>query len=204
VNRSRYSTLVRAFAALGIVLALIALAGCSKSQDTSSNSVKPKGMTAKQASEVAVKALATTAPDAKLLVAETAQPVSPTSTPIWEFLYGNPKTDVLYAIIVDNGKAQKQEYGKGGLSASEWAAVPNLSNWKVDSDAAYNAALKVYPNGTKAQYIPGFVTYIPKRAGNTATKPMTWVFVFDERSKGNAATSTVNVDMATGSASLAK
>lgn len=193
---------IRAVALACVLVAVIAIAGCSK--PASSSSSTPTGNTAMAAEKVAAAALTTMAPGAKLLVGESAQPLTTTSTPIWEFLYGNPKTDVLYAVLVNNGKARAQEYGRAGLNAQEWSAVPGLDQWKVDSDAAQAAALKVLPSGSKAPFVVGFVTYVPKRATQATTKPLTWVFAFDKSTQGSAPTSTVNVDMNTGAASFAK
>ena len=48
----------------------------------------------------------------------------------------------------------------------------------------------------------GFVSYIPKGSAST-TKPMTWVIAFNPDSQGNAATSTVDVNVTTGATALA-
>ena len=148
--------------------------------------------------------LATTAPDAKLLVAQTAAPLTATSTPSWEFLIGSPKTDVIYAVMVSGGKSQSQVYGSAGLKAAEWAAVPTTDAWKIDSNVAHEKAVALNPDGKSAAYIVGFVTYIPKSAPKSSAKPMVWSVSFDPTSKGKAPTTTVDVDMSTGVASWAK
>ena len=193
--------------ALALVLVVGVVAGCGSNaaSSSSSSSTAPKGATAKDAYTLAKSALSTKAPDAKLLVCQAADTISTTSTPIWEFLIGSPKTDAVWAVLVQNGKAEASDYGTADLSDAEWAQVPAESAWKVDSPAAHDAALKVYPNGAVAKYFMGFVTYIPKSAqAENTTKPMTWVVSFDPASIGNAATSTVNVDMGTGVATLPK
>jgi len=191
--------------ALALVLAAGALAGCSNSTPASSTSApKPAAMTAKDAYAIAITAVATSAPDGKLLVCQAADTITATSTPIWEYLIGSPKTNKVYAVLVQNGKPQASEYGSAGLSPAEWAAVPAADAWKIDSPEAHDKALTVYPSGKTAAYFMGFVTYVPKSAAKGASKQMTWIVSFDPASKGSETTSTVNVDMATGAASLAK
>ena len=205
MTTTRTSHYIRIGLALALVLAVGALAGCSSGTSGKSNTSKPSaGMTAKEALKTAVSTLTTAAPDGKLLVAQTAGPVSSTSTPVWEFLIGSPKTDVIYAVVIQQGKGQFEEYGKANLSSAEWAQVPAVDAWKIDSDVAHDKALSVYPNGKTAAYVAGFVTYVPKSASTPGTKAMTWTYNFDPASKGKAATSTVDVDMVTGAAALAK
>lgn len=184
--------------ALVLLLALGAIAGCTKSSTPTTSS------SAKSAFTLAMSALSTAAPDGKLLVTQAADTLTPTSTPSWEFLVGSPKTNVIYAVTVKDGKAQFQEYGTAGLSAAEWDAVPSADAWKVDSPEARAKALTIYPNGKSANYYMGFVTYVPKSAGDTTTKPMTWIVTFDPASQGSAPTTTVNVDVGTGAAAYAK
>ena len=191
--------------ALAGVLAIGILAGCNNSSTSSTTTPPvPTGSTAKAAYAVAVSTLSTAAPDGKLLVAQTTKPLTATSTPVWEFLIGSPKTDVIWAVVVMNGKGQFQEYSKAGLNASEWAKVPPASDWKIDSDVAIANARKIYPNGKDAAYVPGFVTFVPPQATDASKiTQMKWLINFDPASKGSAATSTVEVDMKTGDAALA-
>jgi len=200
VNQKRTARHIRLGLVLALVLALGALAGCSSSKTAPTATTS----SAQKAFAVAISSLSTTAPDGKLLVAQTAEAVTPTSTPSWEFLIGSPKTSLIYAVLVKDGKAQSSEYGDAGLSAAEWTAVPAPSAWKVDSAEAHDKAVAVYPNGKTAEYFMGFVTYVPKSATSPSAKPMTWIVSFNPTSRGTAATSTVNVDMGTGAASLAK
>ena len=189
--------------ALTLVLAAGTLAGCSSSSPTTS---KPAGMTAKAAYSIAMTAVATTAPDGKLLVCQAADTITATSTPTWEYLIGSPKTNKVYAVLVQDGKGQASEYGSAGLSSAEWAAVPATDQWKIDSPEAHDKAVQVYPDGKDAEYFMGFVTYVPKSAAQNASKPMTWIVSFDPASlaKGHATTSTIDVDMRTGAATIPK
>jgi hypothetical protein len=207
VNHMRIARHVRIGLALALVLAIGAIAGCTSNNktDSSTGEASATAGSAKTAYGVAISSLSTKAPDGKLLVCQAADTITPTSTPVWEFLIGSPKTNAVWAVLVREGKAEASEYGSADLSADEWKAVPEESAWKVDSPQAYDSALKVYPNGKTADYFMGFVTYIPKSAQKeNTTKPMTWIVSFDPTSKGTAATSTVNVDMGTGTATLAK
>ena len=208
VNSRQTAQYVRLGLALALVLAVGALAGCSssgKSSSTAGSGSSPADtITAKKTFAIAVSTLSTTAPDGKLLVAQVGGAVTPTSTPTWEFLIGSPKTDVIYAVSVSGGKGEFQEYGKAGLSAAEWAAVPTLDAWKIDSNTAHDKAVVVHPEGKSAAYIMGFITYVPKSAKGSTAKPMTWDVTFDPAAQGSAPTSTVEVDMTTGTAAFAK
>jgi hypothetical protein len=44
----------------------------------------------------------------------------------------------------------------------------------------------------------GMVTYVPKSATGATNKPMVWDITFDPASRGDAATTTVNVSATTG------
>ena len=194
--------------ALALVLAAGALAGCGSPKSTASSptAAKPAALTAKDAYAIALTAVATSAPDGKLLVCQAADTITATSSPIWEYLIGSPKSNKVFAVLVQNGKAQASEYGSAGLSPAEWSAVPSSDQWKIDSPEAHDTALKVYPTGKDAAYFMGFVTYVPKSAAKNASPSMTWILSFDPKSLANshATTSTVNVDMRTGTATIPK
>jgi hypothetical protein len=206
VNTSRTSRALLISLFLVAMLALGALVGCSGGSGSSSGTAGQKAvnLTAKQALDVAMSALSTSAPDGKLLLVQTGKPITATDTAIWEFLVGSPKTDAIYQVLVRDGKATVQPYGPAKLSAAQWGQVPANADLKVDSDAAHKAAVGVYTNGTSAAYVMGLVTFIPPTAKVTNEKAMVWVVDFDPASKGSAATSTVNVDGKTGTAALAK
>jgi hypothetical protein len=194
--------------ALALVLAAGALAGCGSSNSTASSTTatKPAGLTAKAAYALAIASVATSAPDGKLLVCQAADTLTATATPVWEYLIGSPKTNKVFAVLVQNGKAQASEYGSAGLTPAEWSAVPSTDQWQVDSPQAHDNAVKVYPTGKDAAYFMGFVTYVPKSAAKNASPSMTWIVSFDPKSLANshATTSTINVDMRTGAATIPK
>jgi len=207
VNPNRPSRSLLVGLAFVLVIAIGVLAGCNSGSSSSapSKTATPTqaNATAQKALAIAMSTLSTAAPDGKLLVAQSAAPMTATSTPSWDFLIGSPKSDVIYAVEVAYGAGKFQEYGKAGLTADEWAAVPPASAWKVDSTEAHSKAIVVHPDGKSADYIMGFVTYVPKTAKSPTAKPMTWVVSFDPQSQGKAPTSTVTVDMATGQAAFA-
>jgi len=189
--------------AVALVVSLSAvITGCGKkAADTTPTA--PKGKTAMDSLKAAQSTLSTTAPDAKLLVVQTGAVVTSTSAPVWQYLFGSPKTDTVYAVTVMSGAATATPYGTAGLSKTEWAAVPSVDKWKIDSDEALKKAMATYPNAkASTAYLMGFVTYTPKGAAS-ATKPMIWDITFDPASLGKETTSTVNVDVATGAAKLA-
>lgn len=202
VNTTRSAQRLQVGLALALVLAVAFLAGCSGS--SAPTTPKAANLTAKQAYAIAVSTLSTVAPDGKLLVGESTQPITTTSTADWQFLVGSPKTDVIYSVFIQNGKGQFEVYGKAGLAAAEWNAVPGPDAWKIDSDVAHQKAVAVYPNGKDAAYFLGFVTYVPKAQVKTQTQPMKWFVSFDPSSRGKEPTSTVEVDMGTGAAALSK
>lgn len=197
MTHARTSRPAKIVSILALVLALaLTVAGCGKSASTDSKPATPAA-TAKAGLPVAVSALATTAPDAKLLVVQTEIPVTPTSTPVWGYLFGSQETDKTYLVRVSDGKAMPaSEYGATGMNANEWAVVPNTDEWKIDSDAAYQKALPVAKAKTSAPYTMGFLTYVPSSAANSATKPFVWYVSFDPVS--GASSGTVEIDAKTG------
>ncbi len=191
--------------ALLLMVALGALSGCSSGGSSGTGITVPPAADAKQAYSIALSAVSTVAPDGKLLVCQTRKAITASATPSWDFLIGSPKTDDIYTVLVDNGKAQFSTYGKAGLTATQWAEVPRLEAWKIDSNAAHEKAVAVYPNGKDAAYFAGFVTYVPQSATTPKDmRAMRWILSFDPASKGSAPTSTVDVDLTTGAAALAQ
>lgn len=187
-------------AALALGAAL--LSGCSGSSTTATPA--KAGSTAIGGLATAKSALATTSPDAKLLVVETAQAVEPTGTPIWAYVFGSPSTDKIYVVYMTGGQSMgSQENGKAGLSAAEWAKVPSTDQWKIDSDAAYTKAFAAGGGkGAPAAYMMGFVTY--KAAADTSTiEPMVWNIQFDPGTSG-VTDKIVYVNANTGAATVAK
>lgn len=190
------------------VLAMLVLAGCSpKTAAVAPKTIKwpsvdPK--TAKGAAMWAVSSLSTTAPDAKLLLGQTVAATPTTESPVWQFLLGSPKTSMVYSVLVNGRIVQTQKFGKVKMKSDEWAKIPSLNAWKIDSDVARLNAVGLNPNTARAAYFSSFVTYVSSAASRTATSiPMKWVIQFDPAYQAKAPTSTIMVDMGTGAATFA-
>lgn len=200
ILNSRYTRVV--LVALMALAAAAVVTGCNKNTAETPSG----GTTAKGNVEVAKSSLSTTAPDAKLLLVQTANVVTETSTPVWQYLFGSPKDGSIYAVTVKDGKVVATEpYGTAGMEDAEWAQVPGADEWKIDSDAAYDAALKANSKNTKATpWAMGFVTYVPKSAESSTTiDAFKWSVAFDPQSQTGSANS-VDVDAKTGEATVAK
>ena len=200
-QRARFATI--AFVAV-LALAVALLAGCGKAASTTTSTPVPKGGTALGSLAIAKSSMTTTAPDAKLLVVQTAEAATPTSTPVWGYLFGSPANDKIWVVYVANGVSMgAQEYGTAGLSKTEWAAVPGTDGWTVDSDTAYTKALAASgAKGAPAAYMMGLLTFKPTSDTSTV-QPFVWSVQFDPGASG-ATTSSINVDAKTGVATLAE
>jgi hypothetical protein len=199
MKMARFSTSLRLVLVLALALTLATAAGCGNKK-SSSSTPKPQGQTAKQGLPVAESALSTTAPDAKLLLVQTAQAVTPTSTPVWAYLFGSPKSDKLYVVRVAEGKAMPPtEYGSAKqLGTFDWNKVPNLDQWKIDSNEAYDRAYQA--SGAKTappQYVMGFLTYVPATEQTSTATPFVWAVQFDPGSSG-ATPNVIDVNATTG------
>jgi hypothetical protein len=192
--------MVRSFTlALTVLLALAAFGALAGCKSGSKAATPTAGTTAKGDLKLAESALSTTAPDAKLLIVQTASVVTTDTTPVWQYLFGSPTSNKLFAVTVRDGKAESVEYGAVSMGADEWKAVPSTSEWKIDSNTAHEKALTVYKNGTPTTaYLMGMVTYVPKSATTATNRPMVWDVTFDPASRGDAPTSTINVSATTG------
>lgn len=195
MTHRKHSRVMRALLyVFGVTVLFALLTGCGgKDAD---KPAEQQGQTAKSSLPVAKSALSTMAPDAKLLVVQTAQTVTSTSTPVWAYLFGSPETDKTYVVYVANGNVMnKSEYGTAGLSKSEWTKVPADTEWKIDSNDALNKA-KDAGGGEAESYMMGFQTYIPSEAATESAQAMVWYVYL-----GNQATSAIEVDARTGKVS---
>jgi hypothetical protein len=207
VTTTKTTRSIRIGLALVLVLAIAVFAGCAKK--TAVTPATPKKSvdtrTAKGAAMVALSSMPTSVPNPKLLLCQTIMPTEVTRTPIWQFLVGSPKDSQSYNVIVNGGVAQSRVIGKIVMKPNEWAKVPSLKDWKIDSDVARTNALNVYPDGQNATYISSLLTYVSAAATNTISPPMTWVIDFNPASRHEKnASSTVLVDVRTGAAALVK
>lgn len=201
--RSRSKRLLGAVV-LVMALAAAALAGCGTSSTGSTTPKVATGSTAMGSLPVAKAALSTTAPDAVLLVVQTAQAVSTTGTPVWGYLLGSPKTDKTYVVYVAGGKSMGvQEYGKSGLKADEWKQIPSTDKVKIDSDVAVKNALKASgARGVPNAYMIGMLMYKPKTDTSTV-EPMVWQVQFDP-GKSGATSDNITVNAETGATAVVK
>jgi hypothetical protein len=200
MTMERRTALTGIVLAAALALAMALLAGCGQ---TPAAKIKG-GPTALDNLAVARSALTTRAPDAKLLVVQTAQGVEPTGTPVWGYLFGSPSTDKIYIVYVAHGTSMgAQEYGKAGLSKAEWAKVPGTDSWKIDSPDAYSKALAASgAKGAPRAYMMGLMTYKPQVDTSTA-EPFVWSVRFDP-GKSGATTRTIDVNANTGAATVSK
>lgn len=205
MNRRSTARVTRAALAILLALAFAGLVtGCSKK---AAEAPAPTAATAKGNLNVAQSALSTTAPDAKLLLVQTATVVNATSTPVWQYLFGSPKDGSIFAVTVANGKVMAtQPYGSAGMDEAEWADVPSADEWKIDSDAAYKSALAFNKeNNSKMPWAMGFVTYVPKSAATSTTiDPFTWSVSFDPQGSLGTPPAAIDVDAKTGVAKASK
>lgn len=201
MNRTSPSRFTRtALVILTVVAFAAVLTGCNKESATTAGDTN----TAMAGVKVAQSSLSTTAPDSKLLLVQTANVVTATSTPVWQYLFGSPKDGSIYAVTVKDGKVMTtQPYGTAGMDEAEWDKVPAASEWKIDSDKALANALKINEDNTKTTpWAMGFVTYVPKSAATSATiDPLVWSVAFDPQGSGS---NTVDVDAKTGKAAKGK
>ena len=183
-----------------MLLALVVLpvmAGCSGIGSSKA------GGTAKQSLSVAESAVSTMAPEAKLLYVETAGNVLPNSMPTWTYIFGSPKTNKSYTTIVQgNTVTTTHETGDVTIDSDEWSSVPNLGDAKIDSDEAYDKALKasgvdLAPSGYSMLLVP----YVTRSAGETVTtEPMKWYVTIQFDNDGKPMSVLSEVDAETGQA----
>ena len=202
MNRTSPSRFTRTVLVILMAVAFAAvLTGCNGNKESAT---KADTDTAMDGVKVAQSSLSTTAPDSKLLLVQTANVVTATSTPVWQYLFGSPKDGSIYAVTVKDGKVMTtQPYGTAGMDDAEWDKVPAASEWKIDSEEALANALKINEDNTKTTpWAMGFVTYVPKSAATSATiAPFVWSVAFDPQGSGS---NTVDVDAKTGKAKKGK
>ena len=180
--------------ALGLLFVLV-LSGCGGGGN--SNSAASVG-SAKSGLSAAESALSTLAPDAKLLVIQTATTVSGAEQPIWAYVFGSPKTGKVYTVLLTEDKVMHaNESGEAKLSADEWAAIPGADSIKIDSQEAYDKALAESGiEGTPSSYTMLVETHVPKSAEGSNTKALTWYVSFE--ASGGQMSDIYRVDAKTG------
>ncbi len=176
MTRTRSGWHIRLLLVVALLLTVATVTGCGTKKSTTTNVAKPAGETAKNAYPTALTAVeATAAPDAKLLLVQTARTVTPTSTPVWAYLFGSPKSEKLFIVEVQNGKADKPTlYGTAAKGQIEWAKVPGIDQWKIDSDEAYVKAVQAAAIKGTPPYLMGFLTYTPSSQATSTAEPFVW------------------------------
>jgi hypothetical protein len=189
-------------AALVLALALVLTAGgCAAKPDEGVGTTTGEPGSARAGYAVAESAVTEMAADAVLLVVQTAAPVAAEAAPIWVYTFGSPESGSMYSVTVATGAAMPAtEVGSAPLSEAEWALVPGIDAWKVDSDAAYEKALEAseIADGVSA-YEMIFETHVPESAAGAATKPLVWYVILTPTDTASAPV-TVEVNAETGAA----
>ncbi len=199
ISRQR-TRLIGVVSVTALVLATALLSGCGQKAAP----VVEAGPTALGSLTAARSALSTSAPDAKLLLVQTVQAVESTATPVWAFLFGSPSSDKTFVVYMSGGKSMgAQEYGTADLTVEQWAKVPGVDKWKIDSDTAFENALAAGGGiGDPAAYVMGFTTFKPEEDTSTV-KPFVWTVQFDPGTS-KVTTSPIDVDATTGEATVLK
>lgn len=206
MNSARTTRLTKIFvvaATAAVLLLVLTACGGEEPAKTETTAPAPAGATALASITAAESALSTMAPDARLLIVQTAEVVTATSTPVWAYLFGSPESDMSYLVYVVDGEAMPaSEYGEAGLSEKQWAEVPDTNTWEIDSDAAYEKALAVSGStGTPAGWFMGFQTYVPETEDDAVTsKALTWYVNFFS-ADGAVSGDTIEVDANSGETS---
>lgn len=151
--------------------------------------------------DIALAAMKKVQPDAVFLIVQTPGVVNSEPADGWSYIFGSKKTGRVYVVNVDNGAASKpQDAGPAGLSAKQWAAVPAVEAWKVDSTTAYAKASAAYQErfstASPLSYAMGMAAFAP----NAPTiKPFVWSVNFDPNGDPAAAKARqIDVDAKTG------
>jgi hypothetical protein len=98
---------------------------------------------------IAYKAAKAAAPDAVFFVVQVPTVATTTPSPSWDYLFGSKKTNRVYLVTVTKAKAAKpQDLGASSLAAAQWATIPSVTAWKIDSDVALAKASATYKQRT--------------------------------------------------------
>jgi hypothetical protein len=149
----------------------------------------------------AEKSMKAVQPDAVFIVAQTPGVISADPSPEWIYLFASKKTNKGYAVTIAKGKSDKPlEISNKALLANEWAKIPPVSDWKIDSDVALEKASAAYTQrfGAKppVKYGMAMPAFVSDSAANKATgfKNMVWMVMFDPEGKARP----IQVDAQTG------
>jgi hypothetical protein len=216
--------LSRVVLAVGVLLAMtVGLAGCGAPTSTQTSSSTGSSTASHEASgasavafdssadtaqghyAAALKSVKAVAPDAVLVVVQTEIPATSTPSAVWIYLFASKKMNKAYAVTVSSGKPGKPlALATESLRADEWAKVPPVTAWKIDSDEAFKKAFAAYAerlNSTPPkQYSMGMALFVADTPENNASgvKPLVWSVTFDPSAGGVTATRQALVDAKTG------
>ena len=149
----------------------------------------------------AEKAMKAVKPDAVFIGAQTSGVISTVPSPVWVYLFADKKTNKGYAVTIAKGKSDKPlKLSSAALLANEWAKVPPVSDWKIDSDVALKKASAAYTQrfGAKAptKYGMAMPVFVSDSAANKSRgfKNMVWMVMFDPEGTARS----IQVDAKTG------
>ena len=230
------STIQRAALAATVLLFAIGLAGCKAPAPPSStgsgasgaSTSAPAAETSSQPTAVvepassgftggadtaqghynaAEKAMKAVEPDVVCIVAQTPDVISAIPSPEWVYLFASKKTNKGYVVTISKGESDKPlEVSSEALQADDWAKVPPISDWKIDSDVALEKASAAYRQRFAAEppvkYGMSMPAFMSDSAANKSGgfKSMVWTVMFDPEGSARP----IQVDAKTGEVLPAK
>jgi len=201
VIKTRSTTWMRV---VPLVFAIVALAFLTACGGTDGQEPATDTTTALANLGVAESAVATLAPDAKLLVVQAPSASMSGGAPLWVFLFGSPETGEMFSVSTANGVVMDTaRAGAAPLETDEWASVPETAAWDVDSDEAYETALDAAALGADPTgYVMVMETYVPASApAEPEVTAFVWYVTFT-MADADATPPIVAVDASTGEATL--
>jgi hypothetical protein len=147
-------------------------------------------------------------PGAVLVGVQTPSPALVLPPARWDYLFADSKRNKIIVIEMSpDSTGSPTEAGNSKLTAKEYARVAPVSEWKVDSDQAYESATALYkktfkedPPGTVSM---GLVLIKPASATAVGAKALQWeVYYFPANGDTNKSVR-ISVDAVTGKAFMA-
>lgn len=179
---------------VALALALVlGVSGCKKQAAETEEAPTASGYL-----PVAESAVETSAPDARLLLAQAAGDTRSPNSTVWTYVFGSPESGKMYSVSVSNGTAMGVlDAGMAPLQDSEWASVPETGSWTIDSDEAYAKAVEASGiEGEPTEFSMLLNTYTPK-SSETGAKAMVW---YVSLSTGTDTGDVIQVDAKSGEA----
>lgn len=179
-----------------LVLALVVLLAAAACGSKASKQAASGG-TASGNLKAAESAVTTATANMKLLMV-AIDSTTTSDKPVFTYIFGSPDNGQMYSVSITNGKTMGAvDAGPAPLKESEWASVPKDGSWKIDSDEAYDKAIKKSGiKDTPAAFSMLLNTYSPESSKGNA-KPMTWYVSFSTTGASDSA-SLFEVDAMTG------